>query len=102
MIPDVTVCCSPSGLPIAITVSPIIKSSLRPSRRCASGFDASTFSTARSWSVSTATIRAGNVCLSANVTCASEACETTCALVTMYPLSCTTSPDPTLCTRWAP
>src|SRR5207244_4155216 len=66
--PVVTVCESPNGLPIAITVSPIMRSDEVPSVTCGSSSPACTRSTATSESLSAPTSLASNSRSSASVT----------------------------------
>ena len=82
MIPEVTVCCRPKGLPMATTKSPTSDLAESPSATCdrPSGL---TFRTATSEGVSLPTTSALRSRPSCSVTVISLAFSTTCALVTI-------------------
>ncbi len=102
----------PAGLPNANTSSPLRRRSESP-KRSAGSPAVSTFSTARSVSLSRPTTRALSTgpgtaradadsppavaTVSATRTCSAPA--TTCALVRMYPPESTTTPEPRICSR---
>src|SRR5262245_49808478 len=94
--PVVTVCERPKGLPIAITVSPIIRSPAVPSATVGSLPSALMLSTARSESASAPTSLASNSRPSTSVTLMRLPRWITCELVRMVPDASTMAPEPRL------
>src|SRR5437867_1893940 len=94
--PVVTVCERPKGLPIAITVSPIMRSAAEPKGMCGRSSPALTRTMAMSASASAPTSVASNSRWSASVTWMRLARSITCTLVMMVPSAATMTPEPRL------
>ena len=95
--PAVTVLLSPKGLPMATTVSPIIRSELVPSFAAGRGSLELTLSTATSLLASLPMTSASKERPSASTTWMAEAPRMTWSLVMMMPLASTSTPLPRLC-----
>jgi hypothetical protein len=99
--PTETVLERPKGFPTAMTVSPIMRSSERPSRAAGKLPPPSIWRRARSISGAEPTIRAGKERPSLSVTWMSVPPMTTCSLVRMYPSRSMRTPEPRE-VSWAP